>query len=122
MGFIESFQTKVVHWFIYCFNTNPETDKQERYARMAEEAIELAQAGDLPEDFVLDLVRHIYSRPKGVVGQEVGGLLTTVAVLCAAEGLDMDVLGETELNRVLTKVDLIREKQKTKLHVNKEIQ
>lgn len=74
-----------------------------RCLRLAEEAVELAQAAGVPKNKMLDLVEIVYSRPKGKVSQEIGGVIMTPTVLCAAFGFDTDHFFETELRRVLAK-------------------
>ncbi|WP_439398510.1 hypothetical protein ACRQ5Q_14565 [Bradyrhizobium sp. PMVTL-01] len=74
-----------------------------RALRCAEEAIELAQAYDVPKSTVLQLVDVVYSRPPGNVDQELGGVAMTATILAAARHQDLDSYLETELRRVLAK-------------------
>lgn len=74
-----------------------------RSLRLAEEAVELAQAAGIPKDKMYDLVDIVYSRPKGELTQELGGVMMTAVVLSAVMGLDADHFFETELRRVLAK-------------------
>ena len=112
----EIFQEHVCVWFRACFSEDDLADSNERGLRFAEEAIELAQSGDIPEEKMHELVTHVYARPKGDFKQEVGGVLTTLAVWCTNKGVDMITCGFDELTRIWGKIPLIREKQKNKIH------
>lgn len=116
----EGFQRQVIYWFTTCFSKDDLDDGEERGLRFAEEAIEASQAGDIPEEKMHELVRHVYSRPKGEFKQEVGGVLTTLAVWCTNKKVDLIECGFDELTRIWTKIPLIREKQKAKIHASKE--
>lgn len=74
-----------------------------RCLRLAEEAVELAQAAGIPKDKMYDLIDIVYSRPRGELTQELGGVMMTAVVLSAAMGLDADHFFEIELRRVLAK-------------------
>lgn len=74
-----------------------------RALRLAEEAVELAQAYDIPKEKMLDLVEIVYGRPKGNPEQELGGVMMTATVLAGAHGFDPDAFFEEELRRVLRK-------------------
>jgi NTP pyrophosphatase (non-canonical NTP hydrolase) len=109
-----SFQARVKPWLIECFGEAISADRVHRYHRFLEEALELVQATGCSADEAHQLVEYVYGRPKGEIGQEVGGVMTTLASLCLAHGLDMHTAGEAELARVWTKVEQIRAKQATK--------
>lgn len=113
---LEQFQALVVQWFIACFSKKEIDDNLERGLRFGEEAIEALQSGDIPEEVVIKLVQHVYSRPKGEFKQEVGGIMTTLAIWCENKDVNMFECGFEELDRVWTKIPLIREKQKAKIH------
>ena len=75
-----------------------------RSLRVVEEAIELAQACNVPQETVELCVREVYSKPKGDVNQEVGGVLMTIYLFVA--GLchyGPEHYFVTELRRVLAK-------------------
>ena len=74
-----------------------------RALRCAEEAVELAQAYNIPKEKMLDLVEIVYGRPPGKRDQELGGVAMTATVLAAACGFDLDTFFEIELRRVLAK-------------------
>lgn len=124
MNLILSFQKRCVQWAIECFGLKIVNNLRERDLRFAEEAIELVQArGNVTEEEFVRLVRFTYKRPVGEVPQEVGGVMTTLAVLCETEAveengekvpLDMFKAGETEYQRVLTEIPRIRAKNEVK--------
>jgi NTP pyrophosphatase (non-canonical NTP hydrolase) len=74
-----------------------------RALRLAEEAVELAQAYGIPKDKVIDLIGIVYSRPAGIPSQELGGVMMTTTVLAASLGHDPEMYLENELRRVLAK-------------------
>lgn len=110
----ESFQSRVSPWLDACFGEEIKNDKLERSDRFIEEAIELVQSANYPKERVLALVDYVYGRDIGELPQEVGGVMVTLAAFCLANGVDMHECGETELARVWTKIERIREKQAAK--------
>lgn len=74
-----------------------------RALRLAEEAVELAQAYGIPREKMLELVGIVYGRPAGAPEQELGGVMMTATVLAAAHGHDPDAFFQIELRRVLAK-------------------
>ncbi len=69
-------------WGNRCFGPDHMKNGRIRSMRVAEEGIELAQACDVPADVVHKMVDMVYSRPKGSLVQEAGGIMVTVAVFC----------------------------------------
>ncbi len=109
-----SYQERVGEWLIFCFGPDIAADKTERNHRFLEEALELVQACGISREECLQLVDYAFSRPAGSPEQEVGGVMTTLASLCRAHGMDMADAGETELRRVWGKIETIRAKQAAK--------
>lgn len=109
-----SFQTRAADWTRRCFGDAIANDKTERNHRFLEESLELLQANDCSRDDILRAVDYVFSRDKGEAYQEAGGVMVTLAALCAEAGLDMHTAGETELADIEQKTDAIREK-----HANK---
>lgn len=109
-----SFQSRVKPWLLETFGKTIASDKVERNHRFLEEALELVQATGCTQDEAHKLVDYVFSRPVGELKQEVGGTMVTLAALCLANSVDMHDEAETELARVWTKVEQIREKQKSK--------
>lgn len=97
-----------------CFGEEIANDCTERNHRFLEEALELVQACDCTVSEAHQLVDYVFNRPTGEKNQEVGGVMVTLAALCLAQDLDMHESGNTELERIWTKVDQIREKQAAK--------
>jgi hypothetical protein len=110
----EGFQQRVDDWLIACFGEQIARDKVERNHRFLEEALELVQACGCTASEAHQLVDYTYGRPVGEIGQEVGGVMNTLAALCLAYGRDMARDGDTEIARCWTKVEQIRAKQAAK--------
>ncbi len=111
---INTFQSRVKPWLDACFGPKIASDKIERNHRFLEEALELVQSLGCTREEANQLVDYVYDRPVGIPPQEVGGVMTTLAALCLANDFNMHELGETELERIWTKVDTIRAKQAAK--------
>lgn len=115
-GAAPTFQARVSPWMQECFGPVVSADRVERGDRFLEEVLELLQSGDYSPERVAALVAYTYGRPKGEPGQEVGGVMVTLAAYCLAHGLDMHQAGETELARINVPATIakIREKQAAK--------
>lgn len=109
-----NFQEIVGHWVVACFGEEIANDKIERNHRFVEEALELAQACGANRQDCHELVDYVFKREIGEREQEVGGVMVTLAALCNAQGLDMNLSGYHEISRCFTKVKEIRAKQKRK--------
>jgi hypothetical protein len=90
-------------WACRCFGSAHVHNQGVRSLRIAEEAVELCQAHGVPKDKMQDLVQIVYARPRGVAIQELGGLLMTTYIYCAANVVDPEEVFITELRRVLEK-------------------
>lgn len=109
-----TFQNRVRAWFVRCFGDEALDDQYERVCRFLEEGLELAQSCGLSDKHAHELVDYVFTRPAGERPQEVGGVMTTLAMVCNVYKLDMLACGETELRRVWTVIDKIRAKQASK--------
>ena len=109
-----TFQRRVVAWLMECFPMEVCRDKAERNHRFLEESLELVQALGCTRAEAHELVDYVFNRPAGDPYQELGGVMVTTAALCWPNQLDMDGAAETELARIWTKIDLIRQKQAAK--------
>ncbi len=110
-----SYQAEARKWAEIAFGPEIAADKVIRNFRFLEEALELVQAGGCTKEDALKLVDYVYGRPVGEVFQEAGGVMTTFACLCTAQGVDMEHAGDTELQRCWANIDKIRAKQAAKL-------
>jgi len=110
------YQVRVRDWVLRCFGPVIANDMTERGFRFLEEALELVQSSGTTKEQALALVDYVYSRPTGEQGQEVGGVMVTLAALCSAACVDMQAAGERELSRVDTPETTakIRRKQASK--------
>ena len=96
--------THIIHdWAVRCFGREHVQNRAVRILRLVEEAVELAQAGGIPQKKIAKLVEIVYERPPGNVIQEIAGVLMTVNVLCGTLGLDPDDILLAEVRRVLGK-------------------
>lgn len=75
-------------------------DRKERAMRVAEEAIELAQAEGCAQIDVQHLVRRVYSRPVGVPSQEAAGVSVCLLAWCYAADERLDDLTRSEVERI----------------------
>lgn len=111
---IESYQARADKWLIACFGLEIARDKIERNHRFIEEALELVQACGCTQSEAHQIVDYVFGRPVGEIGQEVGGVMNTLAALCLAHGFDMDAEADREIARCWTKLEKIRAKQAAK--------
>lgn len=112
----EPFQQRVQPWMLVCFGEEIAADRIERNHRFFEEATELVQALGMTASEAHQLVDYTFSRPVGEPSQEVGGSMVTLAALCLANGIDMHLCGEQELDRINNPftIEKIRAKQASK--------
>jgi len=110
------FQERVYAWAVECFGTAVADDMVERTFRFLEEALELSQSNGCTREQAHRLVDYVYDRPAGEAGQEVGGVMITLAVLCEAAGIDLSGESEREYARITSPavMDKIRKKQAMK--------
>lgn len=97
---LATFQYDVLNWLMRCFGPAIGYNKPERTHRFLEEALELAQACGCTEQEAIQLVRYTYSRPIGEGKQEVGGVMVTLAALCAGFNYDLEACAEQEYARI----------------------
>ena len=111
---MEVFQNRVGIWVRRCFGIKVAKDRTQRNHRFCEEALELVQACGCSKEDVLSLIEYVYNRPIGEKGQEVGGVMITLAALCEAQEISMTEEGERELNRIWEKMGDLRHKHNNK--------
>ena len=76
-------------------------NRDERAARVAEEAIEIAHAEGVSVDALWRIVGRVYSRPIGHIAQEIGGLGVTLEALAENVGLSTEIETEREFQRII---------------------
>ena len=108
------FQGKVKQWVMTALGESSARNQEERNFRFLEEALELVQSLNCSQADAHLLVDYVFGRPVGEPRQETGGVMVTLAALCAANGLDMHTAGEVELQRCWGRIEEIRAKQVTK--------
>ncbi|WP_197410724.1 hypothetical protein [Devosia epidermidihirudinis] len=96
----EGHQRRVAAWMQECFGAEITADKVERVDRFIEEALELAQATGWTADRAHALVDYVFGRPVGEIGQEVGGVMVTLAALCNVFDIDMNAEAKPEVDRI----------------------
>lgn len=96
----ETFQTRIAAWMRETFPPAIIANRHERGLRFLEEATELVQAIGLSHEAVLRVVDYVYGRPTGVLAQEVGGTMVTLAALCGAVEVDLADAAEAEATRI----------------------
>lgn len=109
-----NYQARVHKWVVSCFGEAVAADGRERNHRFLEEALELVQSTGCTASEAQQLVDYVFGRDIGEPGQEVGGVMNTLAALCNAHGLDLEGEAEKELARVWTISDRIRAKHAAK--------
>jgi len=113
-----TFQLRVKPWVTACFGSDFYMDKKERNHRFLEESIELVQSLGCSKEEALFILNYVYERDVGIPEQEVGGVMTTLAVLCMSNDMDMHKAGEKELSRIWEKIEQIRHKTSLKPKYN----
>jgi NTP pyrophosphatase (non-canonical NTP hydrolase) len=108
------FQERVGSWLLTCLGPAIAADRDERNHRFLEEALELFQSAGYTQSEAHQLVDYVFGRDVGRIGQEIGGVMVTLAALCFADDIDMMECAETELARIWTKIEEIRTKQAAK--------
>lgn len=99
-----TFQSRVADWMARCFPPRVVVDRAERNHRFLEEALEFVQSTGCTANEAHQLVDYVFGRPVGEPGQEVGGVMVTLAAACGS--FDLDIVGEAEreLERILDPV------------------
>jgi NTP pyrophosphatase (non-canonical NTP hydrolase) len=95
-------QSAVLAWAVRSFGPVAK-NRDERAARLVEEAAEIAQVEGVPLEVVCRIAGRVYSRPPGELGQEIGGLGITLLALAENAGIDCHAEVRREFRRVLSK-------------------
>lgn len=108
------YQRSVLEWATACFGDDLTRNPLQRNHRFLEESLELVQAMGCTEEEALQLVEYVYDRPAGQRRQEIGGVMVTLALLCAVHDIDLATCADDELKRIWGKIEQIRAKQAAK--------
>ena len=96
-------QAMIAAWAELAFGREEATGLPQRGLRLLEEAIEVFQACGAPAELAHELVTHVFKRPCGMIGQELGGVAVSLLALAAAAGRSADAEECLEIHRVLTR-------------------
>lgn len=107
-------QARVFDWMKACFQGPEALRPEQRAFRFIEEALELAQAAGTSKADALRLVEYVYGRPRGLVSQEIGGVMVTLGGLATAFCVNMEYCADYELKRCIENTDKIRAKDLAK--------
>lgn len=109
----EPLPKRINQFLVDCFGTD-KVDPKKRVYRFLEEALELAQAMGITEEEADTLSHYVFNRPVGEVKQEYGGAAFTLASVGNVLGLDLVQAGHAAVDEAYSRIDRIREKDKTK--------
>lgn len=96
-------QAAIFAWAKAAFSEEETTSLPQRGLRLLEEAVEAFQACGGDEETAARLVKYVFGRPPGDLGQELGGVGVTTLALAAAAGVSADEQEQREVARVLSK-------------------
>lgn len=110
------FQSAVSHWAVEVFGGHIASNVPTRCYRFAEESVELNQALGMTKEQWNLILDYVYGRPVGEPAQEVGGVMVTLAALCAATGISLHMSAWDEHERCKRPeiMEKIRAKQRNK--------
>ena len=72
-----------------------------RILRLVEETFELAQAENVPEEQLLQVLRQVYDKKIGQPEQELGGVLICLAIYAETKGYDLEERFWAEFERIM---------------------
>lgn len=93
-------QKRVEAWIISRFTRMALNSRLERAMRLLEEAVELAQACNVPKEYVGKLADHVYSRPPGTVEQELAGVGVAALGFAAHARVSFSAVVRQEVERI----------------------
>jgi NTP pyrophosphatase (non-canonical NTP hydrolase) len=96
-------QAETHAWCVAAFGDHDARSIPQRGLRLVEEAIEVAQACGCDPALLHRLIDHVYAKPVGELGQELGGLGVTLLGLAGAAGISADEAERQEVARVRAK-------------------
>lgn len=109
-----TFQRRVANWVRVTLPPEDANNLTVRCDRLLEEVLEALQAVGYPKERIDKLRDYVFSRDKGEINQEVGGVMVTLAAFCEVAGVDMHPAAEIELDRCWENRKKIRDKQALK--------
>ncbi len=95
-------QKNVLDWAVGSFGRCA-IDRQERAARLVEEAIEVAQAMGLDQSLIPKIADRVYEGEPGDLWQELGGCQITLQAAAESVEHELDDCADREWRRVLSK-------------------
>jgi hypothetical protein len=109
-------QAVVEQWVRTTFGDKMFESKEERAARVFEEAAELYQVfGPGNRAKAHKIVDMVFDKKAGKLHNEIGGVLVTMLALCGNEGLRLDEMANKEITRIKSlPSDGFRKKQRDK--------
>jgi hypothetical protein len=96
-------QQRVTEWAKRCFGTQHVFNQRVRALRMLEEALEFAQAVDVPIERCHALTKHVFSRPPGKPEQELAGVGVVLLTCASACGVILEDVLFAEIARIEAK-------------------
>ena len=109
-----SLQRSVAEWMRHTFPQSVILDQRERGFRFCEEAVELVQSLGVTRAEVLHLVENVFDRDAGTPEKEAGDAVITLAALCNARGVPMNIAFLERMQRNWQNADAIRAKHESK--------
>jgi hypothetical protein len=100
---LNEFQKIVYDWAVACFGLAHVQDRTIRGMRLLEEALEFAQAVNVPMEKCREIADYVYSRPAGEPSQELGGVAVTMLAAASSIGVHAHDVVQAEVSRVLAK-------------------
>src|SRR5262245_8584190 len=94
-------QARVHQWCAAAFGNDHATSTEQRGLRLAEEAIEAAQAAGCDPTTLHKLIDYVYSRQSGNLEQELGSVGLCVLAMAASAGVSADACEMKECQRVM---------------------
>lgn len=95
-------QSRIHKWMKRVFTQQEIDNAPERSLRLAEEAIEYAQACGIDTTTLHRLVDYVMQRPPGEPEKELAGVLVTAYAAGVSIGANVDTAFEIELHRIST--------------------
>lgn len=92
--------TRVASWLLTRFGLGVLASRQERAARVLEEAAELAQAEGLDLAQADRILVRVFSRPIGDPSQEAAGVMVTMLAWAHVATVDLLAVAEAEVQRI----------------------